>query len=196
MKDTMKDTKITEEAPFTCEECGAVNADQDGCEYVGGKLLCQSCMDYFLEHAPRVLECDAGVGVDETEPYYWISGYGWHPYDLPERFPYADVVYRKIDGWRGYYEPSVKDGFTLLEGWTTGYIDSTVGRKHLVNDFLEMIQKPELCPCNLWIYTARTSNIFSLGIGIAFKTTDAALLDEWLRDHLSCGIVSLQSALS
>jgi hypothetical protein len=65
-----------------------------------------------------------------------------------------------------------------------------------VNDFLEMIQKPELCPCNLWIYTAQTSNIFSLGIGIAFKTTDAALLDEWLRDHLSCALVNLQSALN
>lgn len=188
-----KDT-IIEVKASTCHECGAVITDQ-GCDYVGGKLICSECMDYYLESAPRVVECEPGWGANHAEPFYWISGYGWHPYDIPENFPYEDVSYVHTDVWRGYFDPKVRDGFTLLEGWTTGWVDDTVTRKNLVNDFLEMIQNEALCPCNIWIFIARTSNVFSTGIGIAFKTADANILGEWLNDNLSCNLVQLQSAL-
>jgi hypothetical protein len=108
----------------------------------------------------------------------------WAAQFLPDGW--QGTVWVNSGGYRGYGNSisQFKGIAKLADGWSTGWVDSTVSRKHIVNDLLGELESGELVlPAPIYVLLEHTSNIFSTAIDIFVAESDLPLISEWLGEN-------------
>lgn len=183
-----------------CVDCEDLfNPDQEGRVTRDGEWLCDSCwccaeeyMNTLLHYSPdgeqQSLRFDKRLGT--VDPEGWEDGD-----DLPE--PIKAVEYIRTDGWRGYDQPILMDGYTVVaDGWATGR-HGDVPWKHSFNDLIGAMGRGELIPpMDVYVIACLTSNVFSMAIDVVVAEADEDALGIWLATEAQCDLDRLKRALS
>jgi hypothetical protein len=188
------------ETIIKCAHCGDdINTEDDifyGSE-INGNEYCETCHHADMEDASTVMLAGPDYEHDiHGEPIRILVG-DWFIEDRwSETFTDLDIKrqYRSTNAWRGYYETTI-DGWTeVLSGWTTGgWGDPTAERKQAFNEWAESLFTGAITPpVNVAVITDRTSNVFSIAIGVFVPEADAETFTEWMNGELD----NLRYALS
>lgn len=93
--------------------------------------------------------------------------------DVPDKWfwdLFDDLEIRKwvsTDAWRGYAEVKITKAHKVASGWTTGWIDDSVSRKEVFNQWLEnLLQQNISYHFPVYVVISPTSNIFSISIDV------------------------------
>lgn len=180
----------------TCKHC---NEESEYTLFdVNGEPICESCEQNAWNHHQSVFVCEDG----ESKKFIWCEEMGWRSAEYFEQEEPSGVEtwkYVRTDGWRGYYAPILKDGYTdIASGWVTGRYDD-VRYKHTFNDLYDRIIEGEIdCPFRVIFAFGLTSNVFSVTGDVIVRESDAEKFGEWLiaEAGLENGIDDLQSALN
>lgn len=183
---------------FTCGDCGETVTSEDRYfedsqwSTVKDVQICYGCYESDQEHASTLVAVTAdgfsklllGDHVVIDLEFYDYGLPDWAARFLPDGWQGTDWV--STDGWRGYGNSirQFKGIAKLADGWTTGWVDNTVSRKHLVNDLLGELESRELVPpAPIYVLLEHTSNIFSTAIDIFVADSDLDLVTEWLGEN-------------
>jgi hypothetical protein len=136
-----------------CTECGQeIDQDNDYYEYnAKDEIICDSCYSSHWESAVSVYEYDPEYeNLSRIEYSYTLDKHrdyeNYDPYDGPPQC-IKSAGYKRIDGWRGYVDVEIADGFTCVaEGWTTGMYDD-VKWKWDFNEFVNKVHEGNCATC-------------------------------------------------
>ena len=186
-----------------CTECGQeIDQDNDYYEYnAKDEIICESCHSSHWEGAVSVYEYDPEYeNLSRIEYSYTLDKHrdyeNYDPYDGPPQC-IKSAGYKRIDGWRGYVDVEIADGFTCVaEGWTTGDYDD-VKWKWDFNEFVNKVHEGELVPpVELFFIFAQTSNVFSTAAQLVVRTHQEDTFLNWLAQEAGLTKKQLQQALS
>jgi hypothetical protein len=155
-------------------------------------LICYGCYESDTEHASTLVTVHQDGFNRVLLGDHVIIDLGYGDSGLPDYLRpllpdgWSGTTWVSTDGWRGYGNSisQFKNITKLADGWTTGWVDHTVSRKHLINDLLGELESQELVPpAPIHVLLEQTSNIFSTAIDIFVAESDAALVIEWLTEN-------------
>jgi hypothetical protein len=161
-----------------------------------GELICESCEQNAWDHPCSVITSHHG----EIKRYRWCEMFGFRDaqhWENSDPNGVSGFKYVSTDGWRGYWDVVIADGYTTLaSGWSTGiYYD--VSHKHGFNNLVENIQDGTLeCPYELIFAFGLTSNVFSLSSDVIIRESDIEDFSKWLVEKAGLSIEELQSTLN
>jgi hypothetical protein len=160
-----------------------------------GESICESCEQNAWEYACSVITSHHG----EIKKYRWCEEFGFRDAEYWEESDPNGVSgfkYVRTDGWRGYWDVVIAEGYTTLaSGWSTGRWDD-VSYKHGFNDLVENIQDGTLeCPYELIFAFGLTSNVFSISSDVIIRESDIEKFSQWLVEEAGLSIEELQSTL-
>lgn len=183
---------------FKCGDCGETVTSED--RYyedsrwsdVKGVQICYGCWESDTEHASTLVavHSDGHNRLLLGDHVIMDAEYGdsglpdWAARFLPDGW--QGTTWVSTDGWRGYGNSirQFKGIAKLADGWSTGWVDNTVSRKHLVNDLLGELESGELVPpAPIYVLLEHTSNIFSTAIDIFVAESNLPLISEWLGEN-------------
>lgn len=179
-----------------CACCEQEINENDGIYYTqDDKPYCESCESGAWDYSNTVVECHQG----ENTRYIWCAEFGFRHTEYWEEVNPDGVdgfKYIRTDGWRGYWDPVIAEGYTTLaSGWSTGRWDD-VAYKHKFNDLVEGIHQGELeCPCKVIFAFGLTSNVFSVASDVIIREKDLEAFQEWLCQEAGITIEELQNSL-
>jgi hypothetical protein len=173
-----------------------INEDRDPVYFTqSGEVYCEGCESDAWQYANTVIVCKDG----ENRKYIWCQEFGfrdteWWEEASPngvERFNYV-----RTDGWRGYWDTIVEDGYTTLaSGWSTGRW-SDVPWKHKFNDFVDSIADGEVeCPFELIFSFGLTSNVFSTSSDVIIRESKLEAFTEWLAEEMGTTLEEIRHSL-
>ena len=149
---------------------------------IDGKTACEGCYQQELEYH-STLFCFGG---DEVKELTITKNFGYFDEDgesfdsLP--LPIKNEKWVNSDGWRGYTEWVLEDGYIkITDGWITGYPEETTRRKAELGEYFEELKNEKIKPPVpiYWIF-GLTSNIFSQASCIVIKEKDQDAIEKWL----------------
>jgi len=171
-----------------CSFCGEYisEVDMERGEYHyshTGKIACESCYESGMEYASTVVHFDEWGDRYTTkfdEDFTYWSDEDCADDEYPE--PVGSQSYTRTDGWRGYYESHIAEGFVeIAGGWVTGFPDDTVSRKLTVAEFYGGLVAGDFeAPKDLYWVFSPTSNVFSTTCKIACRVEDKEEIENWL----------------
>lgn len=193
---------------FTCIGCNETVTENDTYyqdshwSTVKDGTVCYGCFEDDTNYGSTLVTVGpGGTGRVLLGDYVTIDlDYG--DYELPSYLDYvlpdgwAGTVWVNSGGYRGYHNSieNFKNITKLADGWTTGWVDDTVARKHLVNDLLGQLEDGEITPpAPIHVLLETTSNIFSTAIDIFTADKDAPAVIEWLQEN-GYSVTALQDA--
>ena len=140
---------------------------------------CQECYESDKASATKMIQFNPG---GEVEEHFFDENFNFlEPGEgLPE--PIKEVFWKQSDGWRGYTDWKLKDGFIeLTNGWITGHPDETTKRKAELGDYFQDLMDGELIPpCKIYWVFGQTSNVFSQSSAIIIDEENKKKVEEWL----------------
>lgn len=159
------------------------------------KPYCESCEGEAWNYANTVVTVHLG---QETR-HIWCQEFGFRDTDFwydtaPEAV--TGFTYIRTDGWRGYWDTVVADGYTTLaSGWSTGRWDD-VSYKHKFNDLVDGIHEGTLeCPYMITFAFGMTSNVFSTASDVIIKESDLEGFQNWLCNEAGITVEELKQSL-
>jgi len=173
---------LEEQETYTCKGCEAeIDPDTDWYAFgIDGETYCDECHRYDLETASSVVfyepDCEpvkvlvGSLFIVDGEYFEEWNGVG------------ISSGWKSTDGWRGHAQTVIEGWTEVLDGWTTGWTDSTTVRKNDLNQWIS--EGLENCPIPVAIIFDRTSNVFSMGVGIAVPEGREDEFTDWLGDDL------------
>jgi hypothetical protein len=182
--------------PFTCVSCEEV-VEPDDSSYddrrftKDGEEICWGCYENSFNYASTANVIREGVAKRWTITDYTIEDeYGEEPWRDEDLEFSRD--WKSSGGYRGHYETSIKGWVEVpgLTGWTTGWVDETVTRKDVFNEWAEKMISGEndeealICPVPVAIVCDPTSNVFSTAIGVWVPEEALEDFKEWLNGDL------------
>lgn len=179
-----------------CSQCNCELTEDDFIAYSkSDEVYCESCEQSAWDYSNSVLVVKDG----ETKKYIHCTEFGFRDAEYwAESSPngVADFKYVRTDGWRGYHDPVIEDGYTTLaSGWSTGRY-SDVAYKHKFNDFVDQIAEGEIeCPFELIFAFGLTSNVFSVSSDVIIRTKDLDAFTEWLAEYTGYSVEDLEYSL-
>ena len=185
-----------------CTECGhEFDQDNDYYEYnAKDEIICSDCYSSHWDSAVSVYEYDPEFeSVDHIQYSYTLNKTrSLETYDEFEELPKCikSAGYKRIDGWRGYVDVEIADGFTCVaEGWSTDMYDD-VKWKWDFNEFVDKVHSGELVPpVETFFIFAQTSNVFSTAAQLVVRTHQENTFLNWLADQAGLTKEQLQNAL-
>jgi hypothetical protein len=185
----MESRDVLECAACGCDiEYGNSYIDEDGAD------VCESCEANAWNYANTVV-----VISDGEVTKFLHSSMGWREAEYFEQES-PDAVekfeYKSTDGWRGYHQPVLADGYvTLADGWSTGNY-SDVPWKHKFNNFVsELASGEKVCPVDVTLAYGLTSNVFSVSTDIIVASGDVDEFTAWVANEMGYSVDDLQAAL-
>lgn len=159
------------------------------------KPYCETCESEAWQYANTVVTVQDG----ETARHIWCQEFGFRDTDFWEESAPEGVdgfKYIRTDGWRGYWDPIVSEGYTsLASGWSTGRWDD-VAYKHKFNDLVDSIQEGQLeCPYKIVFAFGLTSNVFSTASDVIIKESDLDGFQTWLCTEAGITVEELKQSL-
>lgn len=142
---------------------------------------CWDCMDYDLQHSSTLYRFVPGHKADVVRfgDIAVMNEYGDEPgewfWDLFDGKVSRD--WHPTDGWRGYMSSmnNISGATTIAEGWTTGWVDDSVGRKMIFNEWLSDLTEGEIAyRDDIYVMLEPTSNVFSVGVAVFTFNDDLA----------------------
>ena len=173
---------LEEQETYTCNGCEAeIDRDTDWYDFgIDGETYCDECHRCDLDTASSVIfyqpECEPVKVL--VGSFFVVDGEYFEEWDGVG----VSSKWKSTDGWRGHAQTTIDGWAEVLDGWTTGWADGTTQRKVSLNDWIEK-SLPE-CPIPVALIFDRTSNVFSMGIGIAVPDGCESDFREWLGDDL------------
>lgn len=85
--------------------------------------------------------------------------------------------WQPTDGWRGYMSSmnNIPGATIIADGWTTGWVDDSVGRKMIFNEWLSDLVEGEIAyRDDIYVVIEPTSNVFSVGVTVFTFNDDLA----------------------
>lgn len=164
-----------------CSCCQKGINEDDGVYYtLDNKPYCDTCYYESWNYANTVITAHNG----DIVRYMWCQEFGFRDNEFWEETSPDGVdgfKYIRTDGWRGYWDPVVSEGYTALaSGWSTGRWDD-VAYKHNFNDLVDAILEGTLeCPFAVVFAFGITSNVFSTASDVIIKSSDLEAFQEWL----------------
>jgi hypothetical protein len=175
---------------FSCDE--NINISQDNYyDAQWGKHEGQSCCYACYENAQQYTSCLVRIAADGIETVKFDENFIFCGDEYCDTAPswffvmVKERTWKRTDPWRGYYQTTLKNGFTRLGyGWLTGYPDSTVGHKLYACDFSNWIRHHHsILPAPLYWLFEPTSNVFSTSSEIIVDKPDYDAIAEVLRSN-------------
>jgi hypothetical protein len=171
-------------------------------ETLQGEILCEECCNEPWEHSPTLISFGHPTH-DEGEKFYWCKEYGFANDYLEELYgndeqtlPVDDFKYVSTDGWRGYWDPQIRDEFITFEGWFTGWVDETISHKLTLNQLLNDLGEENIKPYfPVWVVMCPTSNVFSQSTDIMIKKAHLSQFEELLQEEYGITTDELKIAL-
>lgn len=171
-------------------------------ETLDGQILCESCADAVWEHPPTLISFGHHEH-DEGQKFYWSKEFGFvNDYfeelwgDTEQTLPINGFEYVRTDAWRGYWNPQIRKEFMTFDGWSTGYVDETIGHKAMLNDFLDdLAEQHNVLYFPIWVVMSPTSNVFSQSTDIMIKKADLSRFEDFLFDNYGITSEELQNSL-
>jgi hypothetical protein len=167
-----------------CEE--PIDLESDSYYYSETKdgHVCESCEQSDMERASNVILFNA----DGTKERVLVSDLFVKDAEYWEDFDRVKMTreWKSTDGWRGYFDTTIEgyEEIKDLTGWTTGWVDETVGRKATLNEWLEEIYESEERPeIDFAVISEQTSNVFSMAISVWVKEGQREQFVEWLGEE-------------
>jgi len=179
-----------------CASCGAEITENDFVAYtLDGVEYCESCEQNSWEYANTIITIENG----QITKYLWSSPFGFRDvkyWDAESPNGVEGFTYHRTDGWRGYWDVDIKNGYvSLASGWSTDRW-SDVDYKHIFNDFVDDILEGKTnCPFELIFSFALTSNVFSTSSDIIIKESQLDSFTEWLIQETGYNVEDLKNAL-
>ena len=200
----MKDysDKPTETPLQKCSDCDR-EFDQDNDSYGYDKednMICEGCLESHWESPTILYEFDPNEESMAVFHYSYTLNrcYDTENYEEQEGAPSCikGAKWTSIDGWRGYVDVEINEGYTLVaDGWSTDRYDD-VRWKWDFNDFVDKIQNGELVPPTMLFFIfSQTSNVFSTSSQIVVKSQEEDTFLNWLADEAGLTREELQDAL-
>lgn len=185
-----------------CTECGQeFDQDNDYYEYnANDEIICSDCYSSHWDSAVSVYEYDPEFeSIDHIQYSYTLNKTrSLETYDEFEELPKCikSAEWKRIDGWRGYVDVEIADGFTCVaEGWFTDMYDD-VKWKWDFNEFVDKVHSGELVPpVETFFIFAQTSNVFSTAAQLVVRTHQENTFLNWLADQAGLTKEQLQNAL-
>lgn len=183
----------------TTHACASCNKEIGENDFVAinckGESICESCEQNAWDYSCSVIKSQHGTICN----FQWCEEFGFRDTQYwGERQPNGvdGFKYIRTDGWRGYWDVVIAEGYTTLaSGWATGRWDD-VSYKHGFNELVENIQDGTLeCPYELIFAFGLTSNVFSISSDVIIRKSDIENFSEWLVEEAGLSIEDLQSAL-
>ena len=169
-----------------CFSCSEYYDEYEMSYTLTDKRCCGSCKEQIECTASSCIHINPIMGESVTENFTKEFGSFENYPEMP--YPVKEEVYIHTDGWRGYTDWILNDGYVeVSEGWTTGCPESNTSRKALFNEMIEeWMGDPCLAPCELWVICGVTSNVFSTSVTIVALEKDIVKLEAWAKevDHM------------
>jgi hypothetical protein len=181
---------------WKCSSCSVEYTENDfEAINLKGESLCESCESSAWDYPCTTIVTQNGT----TTSYIWCEDFGYRDREYFEDAELDSVTgfkYVRTDGWRGYWDAVIGEGYTTLaNGWATGSW-SDVPWKHKFNDLIESIQKGELeCPYELVFGFGLTSNVFSTSVDVVIKEKNIKKFTEWLEQEAGITLSDLEDSL-
>lgn len=169
-EDTSYDTKCG------VDECENTLKDDYHFAELIGDYICSECFEEDLQYPINLFRIASGksekvligdcVVMDEhgDVPSKWF-------WDLFDNLSIRKWV--STDAWRGFAELQIVNAHKAASGWTTGWIDESVNRKELFNQWFEdVLQGGVSYDFPLYVVVSPTSNIFSISIDVFTDNED------------------------
>lgn len=179
-----------------CASCQQEINENDGIFYtLDDQPFCESCESSAWDYHNSVVVSHEG----ENSRYLWCSEFGFRDAEYWEESTPDGVTgfkYIKTDGWRGYWEPIIEEGYTTLaSGWSTGRWDD-VSYKHKFNDLVESIHEGQIeCPIKIIFAFGLTSNVFSVASDVIVREKDVEAFQSWLCEETGISVEQLIQSL-
>lgn len=180
-----------------CKHCEEILRDNEWyATALDGEPICESCESQSWQNACVVYEVENG----EVLKYEWCPDFGFRDGDYCEITTSPDSVegfkYVRTDGWRGYYDSIIANGYTAVaSGWCTDKHDD-VAYKHLYNDLVDAILGGKVsCPYKIVFAFAPTSNVFSTASDLIIEDTQLDNVKRWMEEQLNVTEEQIQNAL-
>jgi hypothetical protein len=159
------------------------------------KPYCETCESEAWRDANSVITVQDG----EMVRYMWCQEFGFRDNECWEEVDPNGVdgfKYIRTDGWRGYWDPVIAEGYTnLASGWSTDRYDD-VEYKHNFNDLVDAILEGELqCPYMIVFAFGMTSNVFSTASDVIVKDSELEAIEEWLCQEAGITVEELKQSL-
>jgi hypothetical protein len=187
----------TENNTIACHSCKEPIGENDFIAItLDGESICESCEGSAWDYCCTAIATQNG----EITKYEWCSEFGFRDmkyYDSLEEIEGLDgFKYVRTDGWRGYWDSVVADGYTTLaSGWSTGRYDD-VAYKHKFNDLVDNILDGTLeCPYQIIFAFGLTSNVFSVSSDVIIRESEVEAFTNWLSAEAGITIEELERSL-
>jgi hypothetical protein len=182
---------------WKCSSCSEEYTENDfEAINLKGESLCESCEGSAWEYCCTAIVKQNG----EVNKYEWCSEFGFRDlkyYESLEEIEGLDgFKYVRADGWRGYWDSVVADGYTTLaSGWSTERYDD-VPYKHKFNDLVDNILGGSLeCPYQIIFAFGLTSNVFSVASDVIIRESEVEAFTKWLSAEAGITIEELERSL-
>jgi hypothetical protein len=165
-----------------CKGCEAeIDYDNDWYDIgTDGEPYCDECHRSDLDSAPTVIFFSPDEGQQKVlvGEHFIVDG------EYYEEWCGVNVTSEWVStsGWHGHSMTKIEGYVEVESGWTTGWTDHTTSRKGDFNSWVEN-ELPN-CPIPVALILDRTSNIFSMGIGIAVPEGMTDAFNEWLGEEM------------
>jgi len=181
--DPLCNTSITEKG----EKIG-IELTDEWCLGGEGKFICEWCKESEEQSLTTIIKYKDDKGyvakIGEYVAYILLDGeYSTTGVELQEAHSIAKYrVWKSIDAWRGYYclEDTNTQFKSIINGWVTGYPDSTVRYKEFSCQLYEYLEKKG-SPIPIWWVFSPTSNLFSTSVNIIVLEENEAEFWNWIK---------------
>ncbi len=170
---------------WTCPQCNEEfkTKPEDTVYTLKDEEVCQDCQENRFKSASTLYKFAPGeerAKVLFDNDFIYLDEINDNLEELPE--PIKSQEWESTDGWRGYTDWKLNDGFMeFAGGWVTDSPDaSTAGKAELTEYFNDLHDGEIEPPCDLYWLFGNTSNVFSQMSMIIIKKEDEKLLEEWL----------------
>lgn len=163
------------------EDC-ETDVEQDGyTSPIDLATYCWSCLDDDFAHASTLFRFSPGLKADIVKfgDIVVMNEYGDEPgewfWDLFDGKVSRD--WQPTDGWRGYMTSinNIPGATVIADGWTTGWVDESVARKMVFNEWLSNLTEGEIAyRDDIYVMLELTSNVFSVGVTVFTFNDDLA----------------------
>ena len=173
-----------------CVSCDELIDVENGSTYyseIKGGDVCEGCEQQDLEYGSTVYLVSSETG-EKTKllvgDLFVKEAEHFEEFGQSDGEPTVRRTYHHTDAWRGYNETTIEgyEEIKDLTGWTTGFADETVSRKHNLNAWLEEMVSDDECdsPVPFAIVFDPTSNVFSTAVSVHVKSGGLEEFKSWV----------------